>query len=391
MFFHNFKYSLKTLVKNKGLVFWTLLFPILMSVFFYMAFNDIEKNEELQIMDIAIINNDAYQKHDIYKNAFNNLSKGKNKLFNIDYLNLKEAKEKLNNEEIIGYLSITGDNIKINVINSGSYETILRFVVDEITSNKKMIEDLSKQEIEKEILKGNQIIDYQKIYQKVENYLNQNKTKIKDNTNNTMNYVNIEYYTLIAMSCLYGAMLSMYVTNTKLANMNGVGKRTSISPLSKTKTILGSLTASYVVQIFCLFALLIFTKFVLKIDYGNHFALIVLLGLVGSLAGLSLGVFVSTNFKTNENNKIGILTSIVMFWCFLSGMMGILMKYIIDSNIPIVNKINPCAMITDALYALYSYESLERYWFNIISLLIFSIITLLISIRGLWRQKYDSI
>ena len=80
-----------------------------------------------------------------------------------------------------------------------------------------------------------------------------------------------------------------------------------------------------------------------------------------------------------------------MLGSFLSGMMGITLKYVIDKNIPIINKINPISMITDGFYSLYYYNSLNRYYFNIISLLIVSTILIIISILSLRRQQYDSI
>ena len=80
-----------------------------------------------------------------------------------------------------------------------------------------------------------------------------------------------------------------------------------------------------------------------------------------------------------------------MIMCFLSGMMGITMKYIIDKNAKILNIINPANMITDGFYSLYYYETLNRFWFNIASLLIYSLILILISYKTLRRQKHDSI
>ena len=80
-----------------------------------------------------------------------------------------------------------------------------------------------------------------------------------------------------------------------------------------------------------------------------------------------------------------------MLGCFLSGMMGITMKYIIDKNIPIINKLNPANMITDGLYSLYYYETLDRYIFNVVSLLIFAFTLIVVSYISLRRQKYDSI
>ena len=55
MFFHNYKYSLKTLFKNKGLIFWTFLFPIILGTFFNLAFSNIENSEKLSIIDIVVV------------------------------------------------------------------------------------------------------------------------------------------------------------------------------------------------------------------------------------------------------------------------------------------------------------------------------------------------
>ena len=201
----------------------------------------------------------------------------------------------------------------------------------------------------------------------------------------------IEFYTLIAMTCLYGGMLSMVSINQTLANMSNKGKRMAVSPTKKGTIILSSLLASFITQLIGLAILFVYTLFVLKVDYGNNFGLIMLLAVIGTFAGLSLGTFVGTIFKTNENTKTGILIAFTMLGCFLSGMMGITMKYIVDKNVPIINKINPASMITDGFYSLYYYNTLDRYWTNIISLLIFAFILIAISLFSLRRQKYDSI
>jgi len=67
------------------------------------------------------------------------------------------------------------------------------------------------------------------------------------------------------------------------------------------------------------------------------------------------------------------------------------MKYVIDKNIPIVNKLNPASMITDGFYSLYYYDTLDRFYFNIASLLTLSVVMIIISYLSLRRQKYDSI
>ena len=43
MFIHNLKYTVKILFKNKVLIFWMFAFPIILGIFFHMAFENIEK------------------------------------------------------------------------------------------------------------------------------------------------------------------------------------------------------------------------------------------------------------------------------------------------------------------------------------------------------------
>lgn len=393
MFFHDFKYALKVLFKNKMLLFWTFAFPILLGIFFHMAFSDIEKNETLDIISIAVIENDSFYKNEMFKEAFNTLGdkKNKNQLFDVSYVSLKKAKQLLNEKEITGYLEFDKEDVHIIINQNGINETILKVVVDEISSQKEMIENLVKEEIEGKISEGNYSINSLDIYQKVVDTVNTNAVNIKDISNKNLSYTMIEYYTLIAMACLYGGMLSMFITNFKLANMHPVGKRISVSGIKKGKMLLGTFLASYVVQLIGIFILFLFTLLILKVDYGSNILYVVLLAAIGSLAGLSLGVAIATLIKTNENAKTGILISITMLGCFLSGMMGITMKYIIDKNIPFINKINPANMITDGFYALYYYDTKTRYIFNLLSLIVFTILMLLLSLKGLRRQKYDSI
>lgn len=390
MFYQNLKYSLKILLRNKALIFWTFAFPIILGLFFNLAFQNIETQEQLQVIDIAIINSNDYNNNKIVKESLNELTKGENKLFNIKLTDEKTSKDLLNNNEITGYLTFKENQVNITVKNSGVEETVLKQVLEQIQSNSKIINKTIEKEISKQVA-TNKEINYEQIYQNALSLLNENNIKINNISNKNLSYTMIEYYTLIAMACLYGAMLSMFIINYQLPNMNSTGKRISASPINKSKQLISSLLSAYIVQLIGLLLLFLFTIFILKVDYGKNLLYVIITSLCGALSGLSLGVATSTLFKTNENAKTGIIIAITMLFCFLSGMMGITMKYIIDKNIPLLNMINPANMITDALYSLYYYNTFDRFYKDILSLLIFSFIMILISIKGLRRQKYDNI
>lgn len=391
MFLHNLKYTLKTLFKSKALIFWTYAFPVILGTFFYLAFSNIEKSEELGIIDIAVVETKEYNEDLVYIETFNKLSdKNEDQIFNIKYVNEEKAKKLLKDGKITGYFMLT-DKPRIYVKENGINETVFKSVVEEINSSRSMINTLGEEKVKNELINGNTNINYDKLYSEIITNINNSKANLKNISNDNLSYTMIEFYTLIAMACLYGAMLSMVAVNNILPNMTNIGKRVSVSPVSKLKLLLSSLLASYIVQLVGLLILFVYTIFILKVDYGDNLPLIILLALVGSFAGLSLGVMTSSVFKVSDNAKTGILISFTMLGCFLSGMMGITMKYIVDKNVPIINKLNPASMITDGFYSLYYYSTLDRFYFNIISLLLFSILMIIISFISLRGQRYDSI
>ena len=137
--------------------------------------------------------------------------------------------------------------------------------------------------------------------------------------------------------------------------------------------------------------LLLFLLFGLKVNFGNNLFWVIVLSLIGDLAGISLGVLIASVFKVSEGAKTGITIAITMFLSVLSGMMGVTLKYVIDTNMPIVNKLNPNNLITDGFYSLYYYNTLGRFYNDILLLSIFIIICFVISFISLRREKYDSI
>lgn len=379
MFIHNFKYSLKILLKNKSLLFWTFIFPIILGTLFKLAFSNIEKKETLSTFDIAIVENEEFNNNLMYKKTFETLGNPNNdeRLFNIKYVSIEEAKKLLEESNVVGYLILKDNKPTIYVNNSGINETVLKVIVERITNKITIYQKLINKDVD--------INTINSIVNEVENDI-----KIKDISSKNLSYTNIEYYTLLAMTSLYGGLISMFLSNKHSANISSVGKRTSVSKLSKNKLILSNLLASYLVQVLGLIIVYLYSLFILKVDFGTHNNYIILLLLVGSLCGLSIGTFIAS-FKVSENTKTGILIAFTMISCFFAGMYGITMKYLVDKSIPLINKVNPTGLITDGFYSLYYYESYSRYLTDIISLIIISIILIGISLISLRRNKYDSI
>ena len=390
MFIHNLKYTIQTLFKNKILIFWTFAFPIILGIFFNMAFSNIEKDEQLKVFDIAVVNDSQFEKQIIYKETLKELSDKDKIIRNMVRFYFYDLTDE-HDSEIEGYIQFKNNEPNVVVKENGTYETLLKFVVTEVKQNKSVIEELCKKNIETQIAKGNTSFDGEKIAK--ENLLKINDTHVKlmDKSWANLGYMQIEFYTLIAMACLYGGTLGLTAINTCLANMSSKGKRISVSPNRKSIIVLSSAVGSYIVSLVGIAILMAFLKFVIKVDFGGNLPLVLLLTLIGDLAGISLGVLIASVLKVSENAKVGITIAVTMFFSVLSGMMGVALKYEIDKNAPIVNLVNPNNLITDGFYSLYYYDTLNRYFRDVFYLLIFIAVCLIISFVSLRREKYDSL
>ncbi len=373
------------------LIFWTFAFPVILGAFFYMAFSDIEDSEKLHVIDIAVVENTGFRESEMWKESLEALSDEASgeQVFCTKYVSEEEAKRLLSEKEIAGYFMLADGEPQVTVASDGINETVLKYVVEEIYQTEEIVRNTAERRIQQGEMPTAEF--YEQLSKEVMNLVDSENGGIRDISGANLSYTMIEFYTLIAMTCLYGGILGMVAVNQNLANMSSKGKRVSVSPVGKSRMILSSVLAGYVIQMVGVALLFAFTIFVLHVDYGNHLPLIVLLALCGGLAGLSVGIAIAVLVKSGDNVKTGIVISVTMAGCFLSGMMGITMKYLVDKNIPLLNLLNPANMITDGLYALYYYDTFDRYWQNAASLLVFAFSMILFSVLGLRRQKYDSI
>lgn len=263
-----------------------------------MAFSNIENSEKLDIINIAIINNENFKNNETFKKSFEVLSDENNeeRLFNTKYVTEEDAKKLLADEEITGYLLLE-DEPKVVVSTNGINETILKYVTEEISQTEEIMKNIAEKRISENTETGitnNEEIGnlnswYAKIYMEI---MQENNANIKNISNKNLSYTMIEFYTLIAMTCLYSGILGVTTINQNLPNMSSKGKRIAVSPTNKGKVVLSSVIASYITALIGLAILFIYTIFVLKVDYGDNLPLIILLGMIGTLAGLSIGIVI---------------------------------------------------------------------------------------------------
>lgn len=417
MFLHNFKYNIKILSRNKSLLFWNFIFILIMGILFRMTFSNMQQSSSFQAIKVAIINDDNFKNDLYFSNAISSLEKSDNRnnknnqspILETTYVDdYESANSLLEKKSISGILQIEQQKPVLTFKSPGVRETILKKIVESINDKRPIYEQqLANLEanIESAIrtkIKSGQRPNIAELQSEIGQNISQSLSyKFKDLSENTLDfhstsdktldYTTIEYYSLIAMACLSGAFISMFTISSMLANMSERGKRLSVSSAKKPVLILSSFLSCYLTHLVLLFIIFLFNIYILKIDYGNNLPRILLISILGSLTGISLGTSIGTLIKATSEVKTNIITFFFLFSCFLAGMMGPAIKYLVDTNLPLLNKVNPANMIVDGLYSLNIYDDFSRYNSNIISLVCFSILCISLSIVVLKKQKFKSL
>ncbi|NLN06576.1 MAG: ABC transporter permease [Firmicutes bacterium] len=375
---HIFLYRLKCLLRDKETIFWTLLFPLVLAVFFKLVLGNVDRGEIFQVIDLAVVDNAAYRNDRFFQQVLAEVSSGDDRLFNVTVTTAEQAEQLLQNNEVAGYL-VVAKQPRLVVSRSGFAQNIIKSFLDIFLQSATAAED---------ILQHNPAYAAQLFQELAErrHYVREvSGTAAEPDT--VLNY----FYTLIAMACFYGGFLGMREITDIEANISPLAARINISPVHKLKAFLSSLSASLLIHLAEMFILLLFLRFALQIAFGEKSFYVVLTTVLGSVAGVSFGALVSAMVKKGENIKVAIMLGVTMTGSFLAGMMFQNMKYIIARHLPVLSYLNPVNLLTDAYYSLYYYDTYSRYALNMGILGIFIIIFCTGTYLIIRRRKYASL
>jgi ABC-2 type transport system permease protein len=375
MFLHIFRYRLKILLYDKGTMFWTLAFPVLLATLFHLAFGQLGAQERFQAIDVAVVDsgNDA-----AFLSVVESLSTGDERLLNLHLATRDAALELLAAGEVKGIIE-TGEEMSLTVSQSGIQQSILKTFLNNYTQTVSAVSRIATKR--PELLTMLSSLAAEDAVFLVEQPIS------RAAPNNLV----IPFFSLLAMTCLMGGFLGMNEVNAVQANLSAQAMRMSVTPVHKLRTFLAGLSAALVVQFMKLMLFLAFLVFVLPIDFGGRLALVLVAVFLCTLLGISFGAFVTSLVKGGEGLKTGILIAVSLAGAHLAGMSSPEVKYLIEHAVPPLAFLNPASLITDAFYTLYYFDTLSRFTVNALGIIAFTALFAGATYFVMRRQRYVSL
>ena len=378
---HLFKYRFLQTIRDFPVMFWALVFPIILGTFFYLSFGNagLESTGESSWDEIKVA---VVREGDFSENAraFDEfLTQMDGEMLDIQDISPESKAQKALNEETISGIFYVRDTPSLTVAKNGLNESILTSVLNSYNQNAAMFEKIAMTHPEKIADAADAMKDYQ-------------DTVLEVSLGGKDLNPNVQYFfALVAYACLSGAFLGVQSSMDSQANISALGARRSITPTHKLTLVITDMIVLFIIHFFNILILCLYITRVLKISLGNDIGSLLLVDFMGSMIGVCLGIAIGCLARISFGLKMGVCVLFTLFPGFLAGLMFGNMKNIIELNCPIVNRINPAAVLSDAFYCMGIYNDMERFTRCLLILAAMSILLLTVAFLGIRRERYDSI
>lgn len=376
MIWKNFAFQLLIGLREKYVILWMILFPLILATFFHVAFQNLYQEDVLfQQIPVAVVES---QENETFRTILAQLETGESPLLDVTYTTETAAETLLEEETICGIFTVS-DVISLEIRENGVEESILQQFANQYIQSETLISTMAAEHPEQ----------LPSLVQSLSKEVSHNK--IIPIASNNVNPMTQYFYNLITMVCLYGAMMGCTIAIGNQANLSQIGARMECTPTPKSARILGTFLAVAVVETFCIAVSVTYIHFILQVDLGPRLPLVYLSAFLGGLMGISLGFMIGAIGKFSEGYKTTFILSFIMICCFFSGLMMFNIKAKLIQHCPILNKINPAAIISDCLYCLQVYDDYARYFSLLLRMLLFTVVFLSMGIFLIRRKKYASL
>lgn len=375
---HLLKYRLIQIVRERSILFWTIAFPMILGTFFFMAFGDLAKHETIATqIPVAIVAKEVTPQTTAQKNFLQQMVQEK-------WLEIRSfdsetiAKQKLADDKIAGIFDL-GPNLSLKVAKSDFNTSILKEILDGYNRNAAMLTEISQSHPDQLAAAMSSL-----------KTLKPAVKAVAPNGKSTSSFLQY-FFTLIAYACLSGVFLGVKNATDTQANLSPLAARRGITPVPKLTLIIVDFLVILLVDFI---SVLFLTFYIIKgfgISLGDNLTGILLTVLMGCVIGVSMGIVLGASNHASQNIKIALTVLLSLFPSFLAGLMFQDMTAVIEQYAPIVNRLNPAAVLSDAFYCLSVYDNPTRYARDMWTLLAMSLVCLAVAFSLSRRERYDSI
>ena len=393
MFLHIFSCQLKNLMRQKSLIGWNLMFPLVLATAFYLGFGGMMANdpETFNTIETGYVTAEGGNQQagktaagdaeqiDTFRFILTGIKSqsGKKLVHLTAYSSKEQAEQALSSGDIEGFYLNDNGEISLYVKQESVNSTILSQILKQYRSSYAMV---------RRTVQTNPLS-----LPKTLKTLSGSGQFLKADDSFAYSSPFLQYFlALLAMASLFASWIATSMMTPLCANLSECGKRFESAAVNKLHAVMAGTLAGMIFQSVCNIIAVFYIEYVLGVSLNVPLFDLLLLMVLGSAVGTGFGVLFGATIQ-KESLRIAIPLVFSLGCSFLSGLMVSGMKQQIEIHIPILNRINPAALLTDSLYQLSNYGRTAAYFVDILTMLTMVVLTLVFSSLILRRRQYASL
>ncbi|RRD95031.1 ABC transporter permease [Clostridiales bacterium COT073_COT-073] len=335
-------FTLKIVFRDKSFVFWTIVYPLILTTFFYLALGSLLSPKEISFK-VGVEADSGLEQ------IFSDIP-----VFELKSLSREEVKAALKSKDIIAFVT---KDLQVQVNASGVGQTTVQNTVQTI----------------KQIIYAFENGGNAQLFDPSQEFITEKVMKISP--------FSLVFYSTLAMVAFYGFFGSINIMAGVQANISELGKRMCVSPIRKMPYIIANVIMVFILNVSSNLILILYMNYFLKIKLFFNYPLSIGLILAGNLCGVTAGILVGVlTIPSQLKTAIGVGMPLLM--SALAGMMNVEIKGIIMRHVPILDRLNPASIITTGLYRINLLDTFRGYMTGIGILLGMSLIFMILSITA---------
>ncbi len=361
----------KQTLGNLPALFWAFAFPIILCVLFHVSFGNLETGT-FDPVKTGVVR--TGKPSAAFEETVKRLD---GDLLDVTYMKEDAAKRALKDGKITGVI-YDQETPRLLVTGTGISQTILSSFLDQYIKSVGIYKDLARRDPSKA--------------QRAARVLDEDADHIREVSMGGKTYDGYLdfYFALIAMACFFGVFFGQTMGEESAANASPLAARRCVCPRSRLLMALTDLLICFTIQFTCVIVLLLFMRYAMGIRLPENIPMLLLICALGCLVGVSFGLALGCS-RLKQSGKNALAVTVPLVSCFFAGLMVGGMKYIVEQRAPIVNRINPAALISDAFYYLTVFDDPRGLGIRLVLLAIWAAALTACAVNMMRRDRYDSI
>jgi ABC-type multidrug transport system permease subunit len=393
---NTFKYTVLSILRERSVVIWVLLFPLILATMFNAMFSGLDDAAyDLPIIPVAVVDESQGQAGDAFDATMDALSEGDDALLSATYVDsADDARDLLKSGEAIGVVTLDAEGYPSLELSPGvgdvgvSMEqikrTVLADVIDDFCRSRAAAEDIAAND-PMALANADVVASFSD-----RSTYTQELAITHSKTKESVRY----FYALLGFAALMAAMVGLNAVGRVQPNISPLGARRALSGTSRVRMLVGCISASWVVSFCALMIAFAYIRFVLGVEFGGREGECVFGLAVAALMSTSLGALIGALPGVPFNAKSGILTGLTCLLSLFAGLYGTPAMRLADQiahDAPWAALVNPAKQVTDLFYSLYVYTDLTPFLQTMGALLVATAVFAFIAGLLMRRQRYASL